>query len=335
MSLDEFRVLTRPFIEDELKKCLQIDQEGRYEGLRATMAYHLGWEGEGAGEKAQGKRIRPLLVLLGAEAAGNNWKDALPAAAAVELIHNFSLIHDDIEDRSEYRHGRKTVWAIQGEAQAINTGDCMFSLAFTALCRSTGQPGDILRAVDLLQSTCVQLTKGQFLDMAYESAESLPVDAYWPMVGGKTASLLACSAAIGATITGADQQIVNALKEFAWNLGLAFQAQDDWLGIWGDSALTGKSAESDLVTGKKSLPILYGLNTSPEFQKRWNNRPFAPEETAALAEILTKDGVQEWVETETARLTLMAKEALKTLPEKNTGFSSLLTLADLLLKRNK
>ncbi len=335
MNLEEFRVLTRPAIEDELKKCLQIDQEGVYDGLRAMMAYHLGWEGEGAGEKAQGKRIRPLLVLLGTEVAGKKWEDALPAAAAVELIHNFSLIHDDIEDRAEFRHGRKTVWTIQGEAQAINTGDCMFSLAFKALCRSTGQPVDVLRAVDLLQSTCVQLTKGQYLDMAFESAESLPVDAYWPMVGGKTASLLACSAAIGAVITGADQKIVNALRDFAWNQGLAFQAQDDWLGIWGDSALTGKSAESDLVTGKKSLPILYGLNTSPEFASRWKNRPFTAEETAELAALLTNEGVQEWVEKETARLTIMAKEALETLPVKNAGYSALLSLADQLLKRNK
>lgn len=335
MSLEEFRVLTRPLIEDELKKCLQIDQDDVYEGLRAMMAYHLGWEGEGAGEKAQGKRIRPLLVLLGADTAGNNWKDALPAAAAVELIHNFSLIHDDIEDQSEFRHGRKTVWSIQGEAQAINTGDCMFSLAFTALCRSNGKPADVLRAVDLLQSTCVQLTKGQYLDMAYESAENLPLDAYWPMVGGKTASLLACSAAIGAVVTGADPQIVKALKDFAWNLGLAFQAQDDWLGIWGDSVLTGKSADSDLVTGKKTLPILYGLNTSPEFAKRWKNRPFTAEDTADLAVILSNDGVQEWVENETSRLTAMAKKALENLPVKNHGYSALLALADLLLKRNK
>jgi len=335
MTLEDFRVLTRPLIEEELKKNLQIDQEGFYKGLRDAMAYHLGWEGENAGEKAQGKRIRPLLVLLGTKAAGKDWKDALPAAAAVELIHNFSLIHDDIEDRSEFRHGRKTVWAIHGEAQAINTGDCMFSLAFSALCRSTGPATDVLRALDLLQSTCVRLTKGQYLDMAFEAAESIPVDAYWPMVGGKTASLLSCSAAIGATITGADQQIVKALEDFGWNLGLAFQAQDDWLGIWGDSTLTGKSAESDLVTGKKSLPILYGLNQSSEFRRRWNKRPFSNEDITELASILSHDGVKDWVEHETARLTNMAKESLELLPEKNEGYSALLSLADLLLKRNK
>jgi geranylgeranyl diphosphate synthase type I len=335
MSLKEFNELTRPRIEEELKQIIKSDNDAAYEGLRGMMAYHLGWEGDGAGEKAQGKRIRPILVLLATEAAGMRWQDALPAAAAVELIHNFSLIHDDIEDRSEYRHGRKTIWAIWGEAQAINTGDCMFSLAFKALIDSTGNPADILRAVDLLQSTCVRLTKGQYLDMAYETAESLPIDAYWPMVGGKTASLLACSAAIGATSTGASSEHIEALGKFAWNLGLAFQAQDDWLGIWGDSALTGKSADSDLMSGKKSLPILYGLNNSPEFKDRWKSRPFTFEETTDLADILIHDGVQDWVEKETARLTGLAKGALETLPEKNKAFYALLELADQLLKRTK
>jgi geranylgeranyl diphosphate synthase type I len=335
MGLDEFRGLTRPFIENELKLTVQSEFDERYSGLRGIMAYHLGWEGDGAGEKAQGKRIRPLLTLLATEAAGKNWKDALPAAASVELIHNFSLIHDDIEDRSDYRHGRKTIWKLQGEAQAINTGDCMFSLAFKALTRSTGDTADVLKAIDLLQFTCVKLTKGQFLDMAYENADCLSVDDYWPMVGGKTASLLACSAAIGATVTGASQPAIDALKEFAWNLGLAFQAQDDWLGIWGDSALTGKSADSDLMTGKKSLPILYGLTVSSEFQKRWKKRPFNLDDISKLSRLLIDDGVQEWVENETSRLTSLAKDALETLPNRNSAYDDLFTLASLLLKRSK
>jgi geranylgeranyl diphosphate synthase, type I len=335
MRLEEFRELTRPYIEDELKRTVLEEKDPKYNGLYSMMAYHLGWEGEGAGEKAQGKRIRPLLALLGADAAGKNWKDALPAAAAVELIHNFSLIHDDIEDRSEYRHGRKTVWEMQGEAQAINTGDCMFSLAFTALNRSTGDAANVLRAFDLLQSTCVQLTKGQYLDMAYESADTLPVDAYWPMVGGKTASLLACSTAIGATLTGADKQAIEALHGFAWNLGLAFQAQDDWLGIWGDSAQTGKSADSDLMSGKKSLPVLLGLNKSEKFRESWQKRPFNFEESTRMAGVLIDDGIQALVEEETSRLTKLAKVSLKTMPEMNPSNATLLELAEVLLKRTK
>ncbi len=333
MKLADFSVEVRPHIESELRKVIGTIDNNLYGGLQKMLAYHLGWEGEGAGEKAQGKRIRPLLVLLATSAAGNDWNEALPAAAAVELIHNFSLIHDDIEDRSEYRHGRKTVWAIWGEAQAINAGDCMFSLAFKALTSCNGSADNIVKSVQILQDTCVTLTEGQFLDMAYESKNTLPLDSYWSMVGGKTAALLACSATIGVTLTGGGNEMVKIFHDFAWNLGLAFQAQDDWLGIWGDSALTGKSADSDLKSGKKSLPVLLGLLESAEFRERWNRRPFKDEEIPELAEVLKNAGVQSMVESETARLTQIAKHALAQLPDQNKYVNILHELADVLLGR--
>ncbi|MEI8133291.1 MAG: polyprenyl synthetase family protein, partial [Leptolinea sp.] len=258
-----------PKIETELQWIIGSLGVSHFDELREMMAYHLGWEGEGAGEKARGKRIRPILALIATAAIEGEWEKAISAAAAVELIHNFSLIHDDIEDQSDFRHGRKTVWSIWGKPQAINTGDCMFTLAFQAVVQSATKPENVILAMDLLQETCVLLTKGQFLDMSYEPKDDLPLDAYMHMVGGKTAALLACSAAIGAIITGAAPEAIKALREFGWNLGLAFQMQDDWLGIWGDSALTGKSAESDLMSGKKSLPTLLGLMIDGEFKRRW------------------------------------------------------------------
>ncbi len=221
-----------------------------------------------------------------------------------------------------------------GESQAINAGDCMFSLAFQSLVHSSNQPENVISAVDQLQETCTSY-QGQFLDMAFESKDDLPLDAYWTMVGGKTASLLACSAAIGATITGADHHTIDALQRFAWNLGLAFQVQDDWLGIWGDSALIGKSTESDLMNGKKSLPIIMGLSASPEFRERWANRPFQSEEIPKLAELIKKAGVQKMVEVETSRLTDLAKNALYSLPNQNDAVSDLMELAELLLNRKK
>jgi geranylgeranyl diphosphate synthase, type I len=335
MSLVKFTAEVRPGIESELKRTVDGLGKDQFNDLRGMLAYHLGWEGQGAGEKAQGKRIRPLLVLLSTVAAGKDWTDALPAAAAVELIHNFSLIHDDIEDHSDYRHGRKTVWAIWGAPQAINAGDCMFSLAFQALIQSQNKPEYVISAVNLLQDTCVKLTKGQYLDMAYETKGDLPSEAYWTMVGGKTAALLSCSAAIGASITGADQETIQTLQAFAWNLGLAFQAQDDWLGIWGDSALTGKSTDSDLMCGKKSLPVILGLSTSGIFRDRWAKQPFHAEEIPELAGILENAGVQKLVETETARLTGLAKNALNSLKNQNEAVSDLRELADLLLDRKK
>jgi geranylgeranyl diphosphate synthase, type I len=335
MNLAEFSAEVRPSIETELQKVINGIDKNKFYELRRMLSYHMGWEGEGAGEKARGKRIRPLLVLLATTAVGQNWREALPAAAAVELIHNFSLIHDDIEDRSDYRHGRKTVWSIWGEAQAINAGDCMFSLAFKALSANPCKPENTVKAMQILQETCVTLTEGQFLDMAFESTNDLPLDNYWTMVGGKTAALLACSASIGATMTGAETRYSRALHEFAWNLGLAFQAQDDWLGIWGDSALIGKSTDSDLYSGKKSLPVIFGLKESSEFRKRWKNRPFTEVDIPVLASILKDDGIQQMVEKETARLTVDAKNALSGLPDHNIYVDILFELADVLLGRKK
>lgn len=333
MNIKEFSSTMRPVIETELQRIVGSLGTGHFDELREMMAYHLGWEGEGAGEKARGKRIRPVLALVATAAAGKDWKKAISAAAAVELIHNFSLIHDDIEDQSDYRHGRKTVWSIWGEPQAINTGDCMFTLAFKAVIQSGASPENVLSAVDLLQETCVLLTKGQYLDMAYEQTNILPMDAYWHMVGGKTAALLACSAAIGATLTGAEPGRIKALREFGWNLGLAFQAQDDWLGVWGDSALMGKSTESDLMSGKKALPALLGLHFNGEFKQRWTNRPFHSEEIHELAEILIREGIQKQVEEEAAKYTNQANEALNRIDLQNDAFHALHELADGLLSR--
>lgn len=335
MSLDSFIQIVRNPIEEELHQAINTIDGSSSNGLRAMLAYHMGWEGEGAGEKAQGKRIRPLLVSLATLAAGSEWKQALPAAAAVELIHNFSLIHDDIEDKSDCRHGRKTVWALWGEAQAINTGDCMFSLAFHALLRAGGQPECVLAAADLLQSTCVHLTRGQYLDMSSENRETLSLEDYWKMVGGKTASLLSCSSSIGAVLTGAEEAKISALKSFGWNLGLAFQAQDDWLGIWGDSALTGKSTEGDLFSGKKSLPVILGLTSSPQFQKRWARRPFDMAEIPELAGMLKNAGIQELVEAETVRYTEKARRALENADLIQDAVNDLLEMAEKLLNRKK
>lgn len=335
MTFSAFSQEVRPAIEKKLRDVIGTIDKSSYPDLYAMLAYHMGWEGDGAGEKVTGKRIRPVMVLLATAAAGKNWKDAIPAAAAVELIHNFSLIHDDIEDQSEMRHGRKTVWSIWGEAQAINAGDCMFSLAFEALGSAGGQPENILKALKNLQTTCVQLTSGQYLDMAYESQSMLPVESYWAMVDGKTAALLACSASIGPELTGAPDNTKTALSVFARNLGLAFQAQDDWLGVWGDSALIGKSTESDLASGKKSLPILLGLHSSKDFQQRWKKRPFGEEEIRELAEILKKDGIQKLVEYETLRLTKNAKDALHGIKPWNCYLEYLDELADMLLCRDK
>lgn len=229
--------------------------------------YPLGWvEKDGAPyDQPTGKRIRPLLLLLCAESAGGDWRRAVPAAAAVELLHNFSLIHDDIEDSSETRHGRPTVWMIWGRSNAINAGDALFSLAYTALERLVDiglAPELVLQVWRIFNQTNIELTRGQHLDMRYERLTSVSVDDYISMIIGKSAALVAACAQIGALIGSEDPARAGHYRDFGLNLGIAFQIRDDILGVWGNPQLTGKSAATDILSRKKSLPILYGLERS-------------------------------------------------------------------------
>jgi geranylgeranyl diphosphate synthase type I len=299
------------------------------------LAYHLGWEGEGAGPQARGKRIRPLLLLLTSAAAGGNWQCALPAAASVELVHNFSLIHDDIEDNSPIRHGRPTVWSYWGVPQAINTGDAMFSLANLVILdlEKTASPKIALNAARVLQETCLQLTQGQYLDLVYEVRGDLTLEAYWPMVSGKTAALLAACTELGALIAGAGNPDRISYRQFGSSLGLAFQALDDLLGIWGDAVRTGKSAESDLLSGKKSLPVLFGLSRGGPFAKRWAKGSITPEEIPGLAHQLELEGARGETQEYADRLTTQALQALDQANPQGEAGQALRALALRLLMR--
>ena len=325
----------REAAEVELKGIIYGGIPAEYGGMCPQLAYHMGWEGEQAGPEAEGKRIRPLLVLLCTLAGGGDWRKALPAAAAVELIHNFSLIHDDIQDQSPLRRGRKTVWVKWGVAQAINAGDLMYTLAFHALqkLRKHLTAEIALEAHQILDSTCVLLTGGQYLDLSYEQARTISLEAYWSMIGGKTAALLACCAELGALAAGIDLAHRQAFRDFGYQLGLAFQVQDDWLGIWGDAARTGKSVESDLVSGKKSLPVVYALQQNREFARRWLAGPIQPEEVGLLARLLEDEGAREFTSGHAARLTRLALAALDQAAVDPQGKRLLLSMAQSLLKR--
>jgi geranylgeranyl diphosphate synthase, type I len=335
MIHQEKTIAMQPAVEFELERVIDQSVGKDYPELRSMLRYHMGWEGEGSGREAQGKRIRPLLVLLTTSAAGGDWEKALPAAAAVELIHNFSLIHDDIQDQSPVRRGRPTVWVKWGVAQAINAGDLMFTQAHLSLLNLTGliPPEDVVRASQVMHDTCIQLTKGQFLDLWNETEKSIPMEAYWPMVGGKTAALLACCTELGAIVAGAPEERRRALREFGYKLGLAFQVQDDWLGIWGNSDQTGKSTDSDLVSGKKTLPVLYAIQQDKQFALRWNNGAITPSEVPELAQLLVDEGAQEYTEYLSDRLTAEALDALEAGSIANEASSALRDLAIKLLGR--
>lgn len=335
MSLKELSALMLPAIEAELQRQVARLDQPRTKSFHEMLTHHMGWAGEGAGPDAAGKRIRPLMLLLVSSACGADWQSALPASAAVELVHNFSLVHDDIQDNSDKRRGRPTVWAKWGAPMAINAGDALYvisNLAMMDLTRSH-PASTVLRAAAILQDTCLELTRGQFLDMSYQNRNDLTLDDYWPMIEGKTAALIAASAQIGAALGGADDMTIEQYRVFGRDLGLAFQAQDDVLGIWGNEALTGKSAASDLVEGKNSLPILYGLSQKGRFARRWAASAISPGEVAEVVQMLADEGAREFSQREAQRLTNQALRALEGANPKGEAGKALYELASKLLNR--
>jgi geranylgeranyl diphosphate synthase type I len=333
--LDQFRREMLPELEAELKQAVKKASGPGLEGLLAMLEYHLGWAGEGAGPQVSGKRVRPLLTLLSTAACGGNWEIALPAAAAVELIHNFSLIHDDIEDNSPTRHGRPTLWRMWGIPQAVNAGDCLFTLAHLEIIglRTNCPPPTTLRAAQLLQETCLKLTQGQYLDLSYESRTDLTQEAYLPMISGKTAALISASTELGALVAGENEERQQYYARFGHWLGVAFQVEDDLLGIWGDMQKMGKSAESDLVSGKKSLPVLYGLGKNGLFKERWDQGPVWPTEVPGLAKELAEEGAFDYTKQMAARYTNEALQALHAANPHGEAGEALEELAQMLLNR--
>lgn len=338
MSLENYLQVIRPVIEQQLKNSFTKCIPEKYSGLRSMVAYHMGWEGDDAGSEGQGKRIRPLLVLLCTEAAGGKWQYGIPAAVAIEFIHNFSLVHDDIQDNSLQRRGRPSLWAKWGIAQAINAGDLLYTMSYLAIngLSETISSDKVLIAAQMLQDTCVQITQGQYLDLLYETQKDLAFESYWTMIEGKTAALIACCCGIGALAADVDIEQQHAFYNFGRSLGLAFQVVDDWLGIWGDTALTGKPVGSDLISGKKTLPILYSLQKGGKFAERWNEKPISTDEVVSMTALMSEEGAQNYTQELADNLT---KESLLLLKQAvvvdNEASCALVELMQLLLRRQK
>lgn len=328
-------IVMRNAVGEEIRRVVHNSKNREAEELNQMLGYALGWEGEGSGETAQGKRIRPVLLLLVTEAAGGDWHRALPAAAAIELLHNFSLIHDDIEDSSHIRRGRPTLWKQWGIPHAINTGDMMFALANHAILDLSKEHASemVIDTASIFLNTCIRLTQGQFLDLAFENRSAMTLDEYSMMVEGKTAALLAAAAEIGALLSGVDQSTRENYREYGKYLGLAYQAHDDYLGVWGDQALTGKSSQSDLVAGKKSLPVVYAMQTSKKLATTLNQGGVAVAQVPAVASQLTDLGAGDYTQQTAAFLTDQAIRHLKKAQPAGRAGKVLAAITDILLKR--
>ena len=292
----------RSELEAELKSALSAESLSLY----AMMRYHLGWEdayGQ-ARETSGGKRLRPTLCLTACEAVGGDWHLALPAAAAVELVHNFTLVHDDIEDRSSQRRHQPTVWKVWGIPHGVNVGDGMWAVAQLTLLRleSNGLPPvKIAQMSRLLSDACLRLCEGQYLDLSYQDSFDTRVEDYFKMIEGKTAQLFSCALSLGAIVGTDNQTLISQIGSFGIMLGLSFQIHDDLLGIWAKEETTGKSSLTDIKERKKTLPIIYALEEAKGEDRNtllslYRQPRISTKEAADIVRILDNVGARTYVE---------------------------------------
>ena len=317
---------------------VQIEQLATFYG---QMRYHLGWAHAdlSQAEATTGKRLRPMLLLLAHQlclpdqptpgvSPPYQLEQILPAAAAVELVHNFSLIHDDIEDGDPLRHHRPTLWKLWGQAQAINTGDgvfCLARLALWELAQTGVDAHTILTLAQLFDRACLELCEGQHLDMSFERQREITVALYLEMIGRKTASLMRCASEMGARLATSNAAQIAQLAEFGRSLGLAFQLRDDLLGVWAAERDLGKAAAGDIRRKKMSLPILEALeHSAPRSRQRLQaiydeEGPASDEQVAQVLALFAEAGVQQRCQERLAAAIAAAERALDAIAWSEAG----------------
>ncbi|MDE2836866.1 MAG: polyprenyl synthetase family protein [Chloroflexota bacterium] len=318
--------LARRFLP-EIERCLREAVEAGGE-LAPMLRYHMGWETlEGTPTRGGGKALRPILCLAACEMSGGDWRDALPAASALELIHNFSLAHDDIQDGDETRRGTPTLWRIWGVPTALTAGNAMRVIAdrTAGALTAQGATSDVARAtVAELTRRYMEMIEGQYLDLSFETAEQVSVNDYLDMIGRKTGALLESAMHMGALVATGDHATAQGFGECGMRMGVAFQVRDDYLGVWGDPAFTGKPVGADIRRKKKSLPAVYLFESTPPEERSWLEETYRAEEidgerlegVMAMLERLGGDTYVQRIAEEQARLAVAAVEALA-IPEES------------------
>ena len=278
-----------------------------------------------------GKRLRPSMLLLAAEAAGGEALALAPAAVSIELVHNFTLIHDDIIDNADVRRGRPAVHKIWGQSGAILAGDTLYSKAFQVLGMTAASPERILGAMNMLSRTCTAICEGQWLDMEFESKDRVTENEYMEMIEKKTGVLYGASAGMGALLAGAPLEVVRALDEFGRLTGMGFQLQDDVIDLLTPEEVSGKKQGGDLIEGKKTLIMIHAFANDvvvPVFSKK----DASAEEIFRSISILEGSGSIEYARSRAEEMVAQGKRALDVLPP-SSAKETLLELADYMIRR--
>ena len=307
--------------------------------MRRVSGYHLGlFDSEGNPASGGGKSLRPALALLSARAAGAPPERGVPAAVAVELVHNFSLLHDDIMDGDTERRHRPTAWTVYGSSAAILAGDALLTLSQETLLDENTKGARW--AARCLAAATQRLITGQTADLDFETRDDVTLDECVAMASDKTASLLACASSIGAMLVSASPRLVAGLADFGTRLGLAFQLVDDLLGIWGDPAVTGKPVLSDLRTRKKSLPVVAALCAGTSASRRLaelmrSSGTLSEEDLRLAAKLIEDAGGRQWCETEASRQLDAAHDGLTESGVPGPVVAEFMEIADFVTSRDR
>ena len=326
--------------------------------VRDVVAYHLGWvdadgsstadgsigaadDGTAARVGSAGKALRPTLAVLSAQAVGAPAVDGVPGGLAVEFVHNFSLLHDDVMDADTERRHRPTAWTVFGSSAAILAGDALLALAFEALLDI--DPARSQSAQRALAAAAQHLIVGQIGDLEFERRLDVELDECLEMAAGKTAALMACSASIGARVAAGPADIVKALDVFGYQLGLAFQLVDDLLGIWGSTASTGKPVGADLRARKNSLPVVAAMNSGTAagaelrnvYASGVLNQDADDDAVARAASLVDEAGGRTWATDEAQRRLDRACDALTGIDLEPVAAQALVHLAQYVTARDR
>ncbi len=341
VSIPAFFGRYQDIIHRSISSALKVNQSDQ---LQTIIRYHLG-EVDANGAPAQsskGKALRPVMCLLACQSLGGSIDHALPAATALELIHNFSLIHDDIQDGDKERHGRPTVWWIWGRDKGLVSGNAMRIIADTTLWEMIKQGAGYsksLSASRLLLQSYIEMIDGQYLDMSFENFLDIKLSDYILLISLKTGALIRCAMELGAFMASDDKVLHKAFRKSGELLGASFQIRDDYLGIWGDQSVTGKSVGADIFRKKKSFPVVYTFDQAKGkdkslLDKIYSEKNLNDEDVETVLKIMYKVGAKQYSEKIAYS---KCKEAMKALPVTSIskqGWTEFKELGDFFVSRS-
>ena len=329
-------------IQDELGRAVPVPEGA---DVNLLMHYHLGWMAQdgspAASASSQGKALRPTLCLFACEALSSEYGRALPAAAALELIHNFSLLHDDIQDQDLERRHQPTAWSVWGVPQALVAGDAMHSTGDLAALRAEREgvaPEVVLRVSEILTDSYLAMIEGQCLDLEFEGRIDITTAEYLHMIACKTGALIRCGLETGALLGSGSDETVRAFAEFGEGLGRAFQIRDDYLGIWGDEATLGKATGNDIRRRKKSYPVVFALERAAgaaldDLQRIYGQPELEEDDVQRVLVVLDEVGAREQSQQLTESAVTRALDALSGIAMPNWAKTEAEELVDFLARR--